>query len=125
MVLTEPRAWREQADLLRGLAHPVRLALLGKLHSGPMCVSDIRDLLEVRQANLSQHLAVLRAAGLVDCHESGNLRCYYILRPRLVTGVLRLLAAPGPVRRLGATAVRRAAQARRAATSKRNTRAKP
>jgi ArsR family transcriptional regulator, arsenate/arsenite/antimonite-responsive transcriptional repressor len=125
MALSAPQAWKIPAELLRRIAHPVRLALLGELRAGPKCVSDIRDLLGVRQANLSQHLAVLRAAGLVESHESGNLRCYYILRPRLVAGVLRVLSDVEPPRWRGADAVRRAAEVRRSVSSKRRVRPKP
>lgn len=50
------------AQLLKMLGHPVRLALLDELGKGPKCVSDIRDLVNVRQANVPQHLAILRRA---------------------------------------------------------------
>ncbi len=80
-----------RARLLKILGHPVRLALLAELVRGPKCVTNIRDLLKVRQPNVSQHLAVLRQAELVDYHEEGNLRCYYILRPALVRDLMRFI----------------------------------
>ena len=106
--------WRAQAEVLRQLGHPARLALLDELSKGPKCVTDIQDLLQVRQANVSQHLTVLRQAKIVDFHENGNLRCYYILRPRLVRDLMRFLGREYPSEPKNAAQVRRAAGARRA-----------
>jgi len=105
--------WSGAADLLKMLGHPVRLALIEELSKAPKCVTDIQDLLEVRQANVSQHLAVLREAEIVACHEDGNLRCYYVLRPGLVRDLLQLLGREHPCKPRSSTQVRRAAGARR------------
>ncbi|MCU1491890.1 MAG: ArsR family transcriptional regulator [Acidimicrobiaceae bacterium] len=56
--------------LLKALASPVRLATMAQLSLGPRCVHEIQDALrsdgrEVSQPLLSQHLKVLREAGLV------------------------------------------------------------
>jgi len=40
---------KQQAELLRILAHPTRLEILKELSSGAKCVTDIRDLLEISQ----------------------------------------------------------------------------
>jgi len=94
---------KEKADFssaaarLKLLGHPVRLALLAELARHPKCVSDIRDLLDIAQANVSQHLAALREAEIVACHEQGNVRCYYLLRPELVHDVLRLAHEQYPI----------------------------
>ncbi|OGS52489.1 MAG: hypothetical protein A3K19_03485 [Lentisphaerae bacterium RIFOXYB12_FULL_65_16] len=110
--------WPAAAELLRLLGHPLRLALLSELSRGPKCVTDIRELLEAPQANISQHLAVLRKARLVDCHEHGNLRCYYLLRPGLVRDLLRFLGRKySPVPKTPAQ-VKRAAQARQRRTAR-------
>ena len=71
--------------------------ILKELLSGVKCVTDIEDLLAVRQANISQHLLVLRHANLVDFARDGALRCYYLTRPRLVRDLLRLLKRGDPV----------------------------
>jgi len=98
------------AARLKLLGHPVRLALLAELARHPKCVSDIRDLLDIAQANVSQHLAALRAAGIVACHEQGNVRCYYLLRPELVHDVLRLAHEQYPIVRQTPDQVRSGAQ---------------
>lgn len=63
------------AELLKACSHPTRLMILNELMNGVKCVNDIEDLLEVRQTNISQHLAVLRHAKLVDYAQDGTLRC--------------------------------------------------
>ncbi len=92
----DPR-FQQGLSWLRASAHPTRLAVLAALREQPRCVLEIRDLLDVPQPNLSQHLAVLRRSGLVGCRAVGNLRCYYLARPTLVRGLIDLLEADHPV----------------------------
>jgi len=87
---------RERAELLRQLGHPVRLAILEELMKGGKCVTDIRDLLEVPQPNVSQHLAVLRQQRIVDFSEEGKLRCYYLRRPALVRVLFEFISGEYP-----------------------------
>jgi ArsR family transcriptional regulator len=87
----------EWADLLKAFAHPTRLQILGELRNGTRCVTDMEEILPVTQVNISQHLTVLRNAKIVDFAQDGALRCYYLSRPKLVDGILDLLAANLPV----------------------------
>src|SRR5579872_3104817 len=84
------------AELLKAFSHPTRLMILQELLAGPKCVSDMEDLLPARQANISQHLAVLRYSRLVDYAQDGALRCYYLCRPRLVRDLLALVLREEP-----------------------------
>jgi ArsR family transcriptional regulator, arsenate/arsenite/antimonite-responsive transcriptional repressor len=85
------------AELLKAFSHPTRLAILQELAAGPKCVTDIEDLVSARQANISQHLSVLRYSKLVDYAQDGALRCYYLCRPRLVRDMLALVQREEPV----------------------------
>ena len=87
---------QEKAEVLKAFAHPTRLAILEELLEGPKCVTDMEELLPARQANISQHLAVLRFARLVDFAQDGALRCYYLARPALVQDLLALMGRPEP-----------------------------
>lgn len=87
----------EWAAVLKALAHPTRLQIVAELLAGTRCVTDMEEILPASQANISQHLAVLRHAGLVDFAQDGALRCYYLSRPQIVESVLSLLAADVPV----------------------------
>lgn len=88
---------KEAAELLKAFSHPTRLAILQELVAGPKCVTDMEELLPARQANISQHLAVLRHARLVDYAQDGALRCYYLCRPQLVEDMLALVGRGDPV----------------------------
>jgi ArsR family transcriptional regulator len=90
---TEPQTI---AELLKAFSHPTRLMILQELLAGPKCVSDMEDLLPARQANISQHLAVLRYSRLVDYAQDGALRCYYLCRPRLVRDLFALAMREEP-----------------------------
>lgn len=66
----EPDPLTGAAELLRALASPVRLAAIAELSIAPRCVHELQDALavggrQVSQPLLSQHLKVLRVAGLV------------------------------------------------------------
>jgi ArsR family transcriptional regulator len=102
--------WDDRARLLRVMAHPVRLMILSALCQRPQCVKDINSLVPIVQPHLSQHMAALRKAGLVDCHVCGPLRCYYIVRPMLVKKMLRLLTEDHPIRLRSRDAVVRASR---------------
>ena len=82
--------------LLRLISHPTRLMILKELTNGIRCVSRIQELLKVRQANVSQHLAVLRENGLVSSHKDGAFRCYYLTKPELVEALFDFLARDYP-----------------------------
>ncbi|MHB0958192.1 MAG: ArsR/SmtB family transcription factor [Pirellulaceae bacterium] len=85
------------AETLKAFAHPIRLMILQELAEGTKCVTDMEELLPAKQANISQHLSVLRNARLVDFAQDGALRCYYLARPKLVRDILRLIARDEPL----------------------------
>lgn len=88
---------RSTSELLKAFSHPTRLAILKELVSGPKCVTDMEDLLPARQANISQHLSVLRHIQLVDYAQEGTQRCYYLSRQKLVVDMLSLIHRDDPV----------------------------
>jgi ArsR family transcriptional regulator len=65
-----------EAELFNALAHPSRLEILELLRDGECCVCHIQAVLDQRQAYISQHLNVLRQAGLVVNRKDGK-RVYY------------------------------------------------
>jgi ArsR family transcriptional regulator, arsenate/arsenite/antimonite-responsive transcriptional repressor len=95
------------AETLKALAHPTRLMILQELLEGTKCVTDMEELLPARQANISQHLAVLRNAKLVDFAQDGALRCYYLARPKLVREILRLVSRNEPAVKQTADQIKR------------------
>jgi len=77
-------------ELLKVIAHPVRIKILDELTRGVKCVSDFEDFLEISQPNISQHLSLLRRHGIIDYYIDGRLRCYF-LRDPLVPELIELL----------------------------------
>jgi DNA-binding transcriptional ArsR family regulator len=61
-----------QADVLKTLANARRLEILHRLVDGPCEVSRLAVDLGVSQPNVSQHLAILRTAGVVDAERTGR-----------------------------------------------------
>ncbi|EDP73423.1 metalloregulator ArsR/SmtB family transcription factor [Hydrogenivirga sp. 128-5-R1-1] len=68
----------ENAELLKALAHPSRLKIIGFLSSGKQCVKHIWESLDLPQPNVSQHLSVLRNKGILGYKREGSIVCYYI-----------------------------------------------
>jgi ArsR family transcriptional regulator len=68
------------ARVLRALADPTRVRILGLLRGGEVCVCDLFESLGVPQPTASRHLAYLRRAGLVDAEKRG-LWVYYRRAP--------------------------------------------
>lgn len=65
------------AQRLKALGHPVRLGIALRLAQEPeTCACDFADVFEVSQPTVSQHLKVLREAGLVTTRRRGNQICY-------------------------------------------------
>ncbi|MGZ6340115.1 MAG: ArsR/SmtB family transcription factor [Candidatus Limnocylindrales bacterium] len=61
-----------QADVLRTLAHPRRIQILHELADGPTEVGRLAEIIGASQPNVSQHLAALRGAGLVEAERDGR-----------------------------------------------------
>ena len=72
------------AQILKTLAQPKRLMILDCLHSGERSVGELAELLELPQANVSQHLAALRSQEIVATRREGNTICYSLVDPRVV-----------------------------------------
>jgi len=64
------------SEVFNALAHPSRLEIVDLLRDGEACVCHIQAMLNQRQSYISQHLNVLRSAGLVSSRKEG-LRVYY------------------------------------------------
>ncbi len=69
----------ELARLAAALAHPARITILQFLAEQDSCIcGDIVDQLPLAQATVSQHLKVLREAGLISVNKRGTASCYCI-----------------------------------------------
>jgi ArsR family transcriptional regulator len=73
-----------KANIFQALAHPTRIAILEVLRDRELSARSIQEKLGVEQANLSQHLAILRSRQIVVSRKEGNQVFYSIRNPLLV-----------------------------------------
>jgi DNA-binding transcriptional ArsR family regulator len=85
-----------QAQLLKVLTHPARLAILNILHDGEHCVCHMEAHLGYRQAYISQQLMVLREAGLIQDRRDGWNVFYRVTEPHIfaVLSAVEQMVAP-------------------------------
>ena len=83
--------YRLPAILSRAMAHPTRLYILDALARQEACVCHLTTLLGQRQAHISQHLRVLRDAGLVTVRRDGQM-VYYRLNDGRAAAVVPAVA---------------------------------
>jgi DNA-binding transcriptional ArsR family regulator len=81
---------RFKAEIFQALAHPTRIAIVESLRDREVSAGTLLAKLPVEQANLSQHLAILRAKHVVVGRKEGN-QVHYALRDPVLTDVLDLL----------------------------------
>jgi ArsR family transcriptional regulator len=79
-----------KASVFQALAHPTRIAIIEVLRNGEVSARSIQERLGVEQANLSQHLAVLRSRQIVGARKEGN-QVFYALRNLVLVEVLDLM----------------------------------
>ncbi|MGL4306388.1 MAG: ArsR/SmtB family transcription factor [Mycobacteriaceae bacterium] len=70
-------------DLLRALAAPVRIAIVLQLQESGRCVHELVEALGVTQPLISQHLRILKAAGVVRGERSGREVLYRLVDDHL------------------------------------------
>ena len=76
-----PSAAAAQNRIFQALADPSRRAIFESLTRGEAAVKDLTARFDISQPAVSQHLANLKAAGLVDARREGR-RAYYRVQPR-------------------------------------------
>lgn len=73
---TKNQSFEKTARKFRALAHPIRLKLMEELMRGECCVGDVQRCLSISQPNVSQHLKVLKEAGIISSRREKNRICY-------------------------------------------------
>ena len=72
-----------QAEICKTLADPKRLMILHELREGEVSVGQLVSNLRLSQANVSQHLAILRERGVVSTRREGATIYYRLTNPRI------------------------------------------
>ncbi len=63
--------YERKAEILKALGHPVRLCIVNGLLTKPCNVTGIQECLELPQSTISQHLAILKARGIIKGTRNG------------------------------------------------------
>lgn len=75
----------EQAAVaMQAMSHPMRIKILCLLSSGELIVQEIVDAVGTTQSNISQHLGILKACGIISGRKDGTKMFYSIGDPRIL-----------------------------------------
>jgi len=76
----EPEKLEQAANMLKAIAHPMRIAILGYLDDGKkLTVTEIHELLNIEQSTTSHHLGILKDKGVLQSKREGK-NTYYFLK---------------------------------------------
>ena len=92
LVAGEELVFKVKADLLKGLAHPSRLAILEYLKKKESSVGEMAISLGIEQSGLSKHLSVLKQAGILNSRQE-KATVFYSVRDKDIFVVLRTISA--------------------------------
>ena len=86
----------EAAALLKAIANPSRLMILCQLIDGELSVGELNERIDLSQSALSQHLAALRKAALVETRKESQTVYYFLHGEKATTviGALQSLFCP-------------------------------
>ena len=100
--------YQDQANLLKVMAHPVRLRMLDILCRDSECVCHLSAALDKPQPYVSQQLAILRRAGLVSDEKTGTNVFYRLADERTALQITALLGPQARAREGGSESPREA-----------------
>jgi ArsR family transcriptional regulator len=99
MAVSHVKNFDQSAQLFKVLMHPARLEILDVLRNGEACVCHIEAALSYRQAYISQQLAALREADLIQDRREGWNIYYRVTRPQVFEIIDAALQLNGAHRR--------------------------
>jgi DNA-binding transcriptional ArsR family regulator len=77
------RSCHDICHLLRSLSHPQRMMVLCYLSQGDKTVSELQDLCNISQSQLSQFLVRMKSEGLIESRREGHYQIYSIADSRI------------------------------------------
>lgn len=80
-----------QAEICHALSHPIRLHILDLVAEKERTSSELLEILDIPKANLSQHLTVLKDAGIIKTRKEGQFQFLSLAIPRIkeACGIVR------------------------------------
>ena len=84
--------YKEQARIIKALAHPTRLFIVDELSRGERCVNDLTGMIGVEMPTVSRHLSQLKNAGILSDEKRGS-QVFYRLRVPCVLNFFKCVEA--------------------------------
>ncbi|MFH1514236.1 MAG: metalloregulator ArsR/SmtB family transcription factor [bacterium] len=72
------------SEIFKAIGHPQRLAILHVLLESECCVCDLANVLDQPVSTISQHLKILKTAGLLSSRQDGKLVFYTVNKPEFI-----------------------------------------
>ena len=82
--MADSQLYELHASICQTLANPKRLEVIDRLRDGEQSVSELAEAMKISQANLSQHLAVMRQRGIVATRREGLNVYYRLSNPKII-----------------------------------------
>lgn len=82
--MADTQLYELHASICQTLANPKRLEVIDRLRDGEQSVSELTEAMKISQANLSQHLAVMRQKGIVATRREGLNVYYRLSNPKII-----------------------------------------
>ena len=82
--MTDRQLYKLHASICHTLSNPKRLEIIDKLRAQELSVTALAESLEISQANLSQHLAIMRQKGIVITRRKGLNIFYRLSNPKII-----------------------------------------
>jgi len=72
------------AEMCKVFSNPIRLEILNLLRDKEMSVTELINISKLRQANISQHLSIMKSRGIVVANRKGKNIYYRITNPKII-----------------------------------------
>jgi len=82
--MVDRQLYKLHAGICHTLANPKRLEIIDKLRDQELSVTELTEALEISQANLSQHLSLMRQRGIVTTRREGLNIFYKLSNPKII-----------------------------------------
>jgi len=82
--MSDQQLYELHASICQTLANPKRLEIIAQLRDGEKTVTGLMEAMQISQANLSQHLALMRQKGIVVARREGLNIFYRLSNPKIV-----------------------------------------
>jgi ArsR family transcriptional regulator len=82
--MVDRQLYKLHAGICHTLANPKRLEIIDKLRDQELSVTELTEALEISQANLSQHLSLMRQRGIVTTRREGLNVFYKLSNPKII-----------------------------------------